>query len=108
MSLTELLAEVKALDEKATKGPWDEGRSFNPYTLYADVAKDRIGQFEKLEDLRFARYARTLLPKLARVVGYLYDAYYGAMLSEYETKANPPEKIKTEIDEEIQAILGEE
>ena len=81
MTLAEIVAEAKRLDEAATKGPWHAGRSdmvsyvlgderpfknvYGPGSPPDDVA--RAWGERCIETAQFIAFARTALPRLARV-----------------------------------------
>ncbi len=121
MTLTDLLKEIKELDEKATKGPWDiELRSLGDLSLgewvitkcwlrrrttIGDRLTIQAGEIANGEfDVDFVSRAHTLLPKLARVVEYLYQDYALPLM----TEDGPEPNWQTEVfKKHIQAILGE-
>ena len=90
MTLAELLAEIKRLDEAATKGPWTAreptGQTISPrdekgrrFMLLHAPANKFLGRLEEFPDCAeitannidtdaaFIAFARTALPRLARV-----------------------------------------
>ncbi len=94
MTLTELLAEVKALDENLVSEPlqleWDSSG-------WWWVVGPLLTKKEAVADVNFYNRARTLLPKLVRVVEVLIDPVRCDC-----------GKCQDILDEKIQAILGKE